>query len=194
MRYLFYKLFPRLFYRLFYLGKPPWDTGITPPELEEFIQNHPPGRAIDLGCGTGTNAITLAQHGWQVRGVDFVPKAIHKAKEKAQRVGIDIDVHIGDVTDPTFFEGEYDLILDIGCYHALSEDQRLVYRENLSKHLAPQGTYLMYAFTSDDESSTRFTPKDLTAFERILALSRREDDFDSGGSTSAWLWFTRKPD
>lgn len=48
----------------------PWDTDITPPEVMEFIETVTPGRALDLGCGTGTNAITLANHGWDVIRVD----------------------------------------------------------------------------------------------------------------------------
>ncbi|MEN8240405.1 MAG: class I SAM-dependent methyltransferase [Chloroflexota bacterium] len=192
MRTFIRKFFPRLFFRLFYLGTPPWDSGITPPELEEFIQNHPPGRAIDLGCGTGTNVITLTQHGWQVSGVDFVPKAILQARRKARLAGIHSPFFIGDVTDSSFFQGNYDLILDIGCYHALSAEQRHTYRHNLRQHLAPSGTFLLYAFTGEETASNRFTPKDLAAFQRDFSLHRREDDFDGGGPTSAWFWFQHK--
>ncbi|MEW6615857.1 MAG: methyltransferase domain-containing protein [Thermodesulfobacteriota bacterium] len=57
----------------YFRGQTPWDTNITPPEVMEFIQKTSPGRALDLGCGTGTNGITLARHGWKVTGVDFAP-------------------------------------------------------------------------------------------------------------------------
>ena len=76
----------------------PWDSGISPPELLEFITKYPPGRAIDLGCGTGTNVITLTEHGWQVSGVDFVPRAIKIARRKIKAAKIDADLHVGDVT------------------------------------------------------------------------------------------------
>jgi cyclopropane fatty-acyl-phospholipid synthase-like methyltransferase len=189
MRTFIRKFFPRLFFRLFYLGTPPWDSGITPPELEEFIQRHPPGRAIDLGCGTGTNVITLARRGWQITGIDFVPKAIRQAKRKARLAGVESPFFVGDVTDPNFFTGNYDLILDIGCYHALSPEQRQTYRDNLRRHLAPTGTFLLYAFTDQDPVSNRFTPTDLAAFQRAFTLQRREDDLDGSGPSSAWFWF-----
>ncbi len=76
-------------YNWMYRGKPPWDTGQSPPELLAFIQHHPPGRALDIGCGTGTNVITLAQSGWQVWGIDFAPRAIAKARQKVTRIGAD---------------------------------------------------------------------------------------------------------
>ena len=76
-------LFRRFLFHYWYFRQPPWDTGISPPELLEFIQNHRAGRAIDIGCGTGTNVITLAQAGWDVTGVDFAPRAIKLAQQKA---------------------------------------------------------------------------------------------------------------
>ena len=75
----------RLQFNFWYFRNPPWDSGITPPELFEFIQSHPAGRAIDIGCGTGTNVITLAKIGWQVTGFDFAARAIQLAKRKAKK-------------------------------------------------------------------------------------------------------------
>src|ERR1700694_3122552 len=71
---------PRLFFRMTYLlGWKPWDSGMPPPELVEWVEGSralPPGRALDIGCGTGTNARYLLDHKWQVTGVDFVPRAV----------------------------------------------------------------------------------------------------------------------
>ena len=78
----------RLFFSFFYrVGRPPWDSGVTPPELIEAVEGPnalPPGHALDIGCGSGTNSVYLARHGWSVTGVDFAGAAIARAKEKAR--------------------------------------------------------------------------------------------------------------
>jgi len=77
-----------------YFGQPPWDTGISPPELLEFIRTHNPGRAIDLGCGTGTNVITLVNAGWDVTGVDFAPRAIKIARRKLSLACVEANLYL----------------------------------------------------------------------------------------------------
>ena len=70
----------RILYRLTYrLGKPRWDTGAPQPELEQLAQGRAPGRALDLGCGTGTDVVYLAGHGWEATGIDFAPEAVAAA-------------------------------------------------------------------------------------------------------------------
>jgi len=184
------KLSSRVFFRLLYLRKPRWDTGISPPELIAHLEQHPPGRALDLGCGTGTNLLTLRQYGWEVTGIDFVPSAVSQARRKARAAGEDVTLITGDVSNPDLYQGSYDLILDIGCYHALTHDQRNNYRQNVARHLSPRGNYLLYGFTSED--GTRISNEDVKAFEQVLSLDKRVDSLDGSGPTSAWFWFTSK--
>ena len=74
----------RILYRLTYrLGTPRWDSGVPQPELEQLVRGRAPGRALDLGCGTGADAVYLAGHGWQTTGVDFAPEAIASARRLA---------------------------------------------------------------------------------------------------------------
>ena len=91
----------RIHFNFWYFRRPPWDSGISPPELLNFISKHPAGRAIDLGCGTGTNVITLAQNGWQVVGIDFAQRAIQIAKRKIKNVNIQADLYVSDATHST---------------------------------------------------------------------------------------------
>ncbi len=182
----------RLQVNLWYFFRPPWDSGISPPELLQFIADHAAGRAIDLGCGTGTNVITLAQHGWRVTGIDFVPRAIQKARRKVRLAGVTADLHVADVTNLPNVGGPFDLALDIGCFHGV--DRRAAYLAALERLLAPDGYWLMYGFfkSSDSESGPGL---DQAALDLIashhLALRSRTDGTDKFGRPSAWFLFQR---
>ena len=141
-------------YRLLYfLGFTPWDYGHVPPELVELIEGPqalPPGRALDLGCGTGTQAIYLAQHGWQVTAVDYVGRALERARARAAAAGVAPRWIQGDVTRlPTLDIGDgYSLVFDFGCYHGLSAEQRLGYAAGVNAVTASGTTLLVFSFTS----------------------------------------------
>ena len=184
----------KILFQMMYLGKPRWDTGITPPEVMAFLENHAPGRALDLGCGAGTNAITLAQHGWQVVGVDFVGRAIRQAKRKARQAGVKIDLHQGDVTRLNGINGQFDLVLDIGCFHNLKSEGKQTYAHNLIHLLAPGGTYLLYAFFGTTDSSIGLQPEDPELLEKHLKLVARQDGTERGERPSAWFTFTKPAD
>jgi cyclopropane fatty-acyl-phospholipid synthase-like methyltransferase len=184
----------RLFFHIWYFRKPPWDTNQTPPELYEFMQSNPPGRALDLGCGTGTNVIALAKHGWQATGVDFIPKAIKAARKKAHKAGVDVNLEVGDVTRLDAIEGPFDLILDIGCYHSLDSEGMKAYRQQVRRLLAPGGSYLIYLFfKTEDQSSavkgSNATEADLKSFLDFLELEQRQDGEERGLRRSAWLTY-----
>lgn len=190
MRNLIRNFFPRFAFRLRYRGTPPWDSGVSPPELIEHIETHPPGRALDLGCGTGTNAITLAKHGWEVTGIDFIPAAIEKGRGKAQAAGVKADLRVGDVTQLGDLNTRFNLILDMGCHHSLPFSKRAAYRHNLTRWLAPGGTYLLYAFTSGERPIPGITKSDIEQLSIIFNLEKREDGTERDRRPSVWLWFS----
>lgn len=184
----------RLLYNLMYLlpGRPPWDTGISPPELVQFIRQNPPGRALDLGCGTGTNAITLARNGWQVTGIDFARKAILAARRKARVAELEIDFRIGDAARPDV-QGLFDLVLDIGCFHSLSRKDREDYAQNLDRVLSINGTYLLYIFFREPlENGPGLIEEDLNTLTERLFLANRIDGTERGARPSAWLTFIKR--
>ncbi|RME90724.1 MAG: class I SAM-dependent methyltransferase [Anaerolineae bacterium] len=185
-------LIQRLVFSLWYYSRPPWDTGVSPPELLAFIEEHSPGRAIDLGCGTGTNAITLAQHGWQVVAVDFAPRAIHIARRKARRAGVHVDFRVNDVTRLDDLAGPFDLALDIGCFHGLGERKK-AYLDQLDRLLAPGGFWLMYGFFTDDPSrpGPGLVASDLDMVPASMRLVRREDGSDKIGRASVWVLYQK---
>lgn len=180
----------KFFYILSYFRHPPWDTGISPPELVEFIRSHQPGRALDIGCGTGTNAITLAEHGWEVTAVDFVWKAVRTARAKAQQAGVKIDFQVRDVTQLDEMLGKFDLILDIGCFHSLPESGKQAYVSNLATLLESDSTFLIYGFLHQGEQNrSGIDNEDMAAFERYLELVSRQVGTDRGNRSSVWLEF-----
>lgn len=185
----------RLFFQLWYFRRPPWDTCVSPPELLEFIESHPAGRAIDLGCGTGTNVITLARAGWRVTGVDYAPRAIALARRKLKQAGIPADVQVNDVTQLKRISGPFDLAFDLGCYHGISQDGRAGYLQQLDRILAPGGFWLMYGFfrTEADEHLNGLTDAEITRISsRLTVLSRREGIDDNRHRASAWFLFQKK--
>ena len=182
----------RIFFKWRYLGSPPWDTGVSPPELYAFIESRPPGKALDLGCGTGTNAITLARAGWEVTGVDFVGSAIVRGRQKARQAGVKVDLRQGDVTRLNNISGPFDLILDIGCFHSLSEGGKIAYITQVEELLAPQGVFLLYGFISTAESSNSgIRDQDLETLAQRMECIQRIDGKDRRRS-SAWFTYRLK--
>ena len=183
----------KLFFGWRYLGSPPWDTGISPPELHRFIQSHPPGRALDLGCGTGTNAISLAQAGWEVTGVDFIGSAVANGHEKARRAGVTIDLRQGDVTHLEDVQGPFDLVLDIGCFHSLDPASKIAYTKQLATLLSPQGSFLLYGFLNTGEPDRNgISYRDLEILAQTMECIERVDGNDRKARSSAWFTYRLK--
>ncbi len=174
------------------LGQPRWDTQISPPELLRFIAENPPGRALDLGCGTGTNLLTLAQAGWQVTGLDYAWRAIALARRRLARAGYSADVRLGNVLDLHALDRPFDLVLDIGCFHGLSAEAKLAYRNNLQRLLADgSGTWLVFGFRNEPgEGGFGIAEEDIAAISRQLTLVAREDSLDHS-HPATWLTFKK---
>jgi SAM-dependent methyltransferase len=141
-----------LVYRTFYkLGLRVWERRVPPVglvELVEGVRALAPGRALDLGCGSGIDSIYLASHGWTVTGVDIVPDALALARHNATAAGVTATFVRGDVTRlvdlvPT---GSFDVIVDFGCLPTLPVDIRSAYVAGVSAVAAPGATYLLYGF------------------------------------------------
>ena len=190
----------RLWFNLKYLGKPPWDTGISPPELIDFLRGTLPGRALDLGCGTGTNLLTLARAGWEVTGVDQAGLSVLKARRKLRKAGFRGRIVRGSVTDDLGLGSGYDLILDIGCYHSLTAVERSQYRQLLDRRIKPGGTFLIYAhWRRTVESPHGIDEEDVAALDGILKQVWRSDGAEkrldgSGGFRSVWLRYDQPAD
>jgi SAM-dependent methyltransferase len=193
-----------IFFRLAYLvGFKPWDRGIPPPELVEVVegpQKLEPGRALDLGCGTGTNAIYLAEHGWEVTGVDVVGRALKAARRKAGGSALKPRFVKGDVTRlPALgLGGGQNLLLDLGCFHSLPEERRDAYVSGAASEAAPEATFMLFGFLNmaprrwpgprgldEGEVEKRFA----TGFD--VVWERRSEAGEMG--IGAWYRLRRRP-
>ncbi|MFF5265249.1 class I SAM-dependent methyltransferase [Actinomadura viridis] len=132
-------------------GRPPWDTGVTPPELVALVEGPdglPPGRVLELGCGTGTNATYLARNGWEVVAVDLLGRAVDQAREKAAAAGVAVRLLHGDATrlDDLDVPGPYDLFFDLSCYCGIPPHRRDAYAAGLTRRAAPGARLLMFGY------------------------------------------------
>jgi SAM-dependent methyltransferase len=141
-----------LVYRAMYrVGFVPWDTGEVPAELGALVEGGdalPAGRALDIGCGTGTQAVHLAALGWQVTAIDNLSQPLRRARARAAASKVSVDWRQADATrlsDLGLATG-FTLVFDRGCYHGLSERQRDAYAVGITAVAAPGATVLMMAF------------------------------------------------
>lgn len=178
-------------------GKPPWDTDVSPPELTALVSGEAalsPGRALDLGCGTGTNAVYLAQNGWEVTGVDLIDDAIDQSRRKAAGAGMPVQFLAGDVTrlDALDVSGPFDLFFDLSCYCGIPPHRRDAYAEGLTRRAAPGARLLMfgYGFGVFDDDYTGVTADELrdrfSGWELI--------DVTPGTNPFVTNWFTLRRD
>ncbi|MFC1439926.1 class I SAM-dependent methyltransferase [Streptacidiphilus sp. N1-10] len=111
-----------------------------------------PGRALDLGCGPGRNALYLASQGFQVDAVDLSPAAIAWAEDRSRdsAAATAVRFRCGDALTLTTTEltGPYDLICDSGCFHHLPPHRRISYLDLLDRVLAPGGYLALTCFAS----------------------------------------------
>ncbi len=141
-----------LAYRIMYrIGFTPWDTGQVPPELSGLIEGPgalTAGRALDVGCGTGTHAVYLASNGWQVTALDAVPRPLARARARADAAGVSVDWILADVAriERLGLDPGFTLVFDRGCFHGLDDAQRAAYSAAVTDLAGPGATLLMMAF------------------------------------------------
>jgi SAM-dependent methyltransferase len=103
------------------------------------------GRALDLGCGSGVFSVYLAKRGYDVTGIDVMPRAIEMAKERSRSEGARVEWLETDLLEwktPLRF----DVVLDSGCLHSLIGGDRSRYRAQLLTWIAPGGDYILGHF------------------------------------------------
>ena len=177
----------------------PWDTGTPDPQLVEMIESGviKPGRTLEIGCGTGTNAIFLAQRGFTVLGVDISEVAVNTARAKAHGL---CRFDVVDFLAAPPAGGPFAFVFDRGCFHAFDDDgERARFAQNVASALVEHGLWLSLVGSTEgparEEGPPRRTARDvMNAVEpslEIVELRSAEFTVHEQGLKS-WLCLSRK--
>lgn len=160
------------FFNSAYLGTPPWDIGRPQKEFVKLAdEGKVRGDILDLGCGTGENAMMFASRGNRVLGVDSAPLAIAKAKSKAKERGSTAEFMVADALDLPSLGRTFDAAIDCGLFHTFPDRERATFVRGLRKTLVPGGTYFMLCF-SDREPADWGGPRRVSKEEILHTFAR----------------------
>jgi cyclopropane fatty-acyl-phospholipid synthase-like methyltransferase len=184
-------------------GELPWDSDKPDVHLAGAIAAHSikPGKALEIGCGTGTNSIWLAQHGFEVTGMDISQTAIAKAKEKASAAGVNCHLHVGDFMVEQVPGAPFDFVYDRGCLHVFQGHEELSrFASRVGAVLASEGMWHSLIGSTDgpprDTGPPRHSATEIVAavephFE-ILELRSTTFDNESHRHVRAWVLVARR--
>ncbi len=181
----------------------PWDIGRPDFNLVETVTRMPigPCKALDIGCGTGDNAIWLSQNGFDVIGIDTSEIAIEKAREKAREAKVECAFAVADFITSKIQGAPFGFVFDRGCFHSLdSHDARSRFADNVHAHLARDGLWLSIIGNADEKrlgpGPPQRTARDIvdsveTYFE-ILSLVSGHFGSNRPTPPRAWVCLMRK--
>lgn len=144
-----------------------WDARYAAEELwpiepnvyvADIVPELAPGRALDLACGEGRNAIWLAQQGWDVTAVDFSHVAVDRARTRATQAGVDISLAVADVLEFEMARASFDLVLL--CFLHLPDHERRPVWARAATAVAPGGTLLVIGHDTRNVTDGVGGPKD----------------------------------
>jgi SAM-dependent methyltransferase len=179
----------------------PWDTDEPEQALVQFVRDRvrAPGRVLDVGCGTGTHSLWLAQQGFDVLGIDVAERAIELARQKAAKheIACRFATHDFLAAAP---EGPFDFVFDRGCFHVFDEARdRERFAASVASCLAPTGQWLSLMGSTEgaprEHGPPRRSVRDIAnAIEPALEIAElRAIEFDLHLETRprAWLCVSR---
>ncbi|MDV3294046.1 MAG: class I SAM-dependent methyltransferase [Nitrososphaerales archaeon] len=180
-----------------YAGVPPWDIGRPQREFVGLAKaGEVKGDLIDVGCGTGENAILFAGLGHRTLGVDLSPRAVEKARGKAKERGSSAEFKVHDALRLPELKRTFQSAIDAGCFHTFSDEGRTKFEESLSGVLRPGGRYFMLCFSDREPTGwggpRRVSKKEIKETFKIgwrvdyIRAARFESTFHPHGG-EAWL-------
>ena len=181
-------------------GELPWDTGEPEPLLVEFVTSGrvQPTRALEIGAGTGTNAIWLAERGFDVLGVDVAPLAAERATAKLDGRDLHCRFAALDFLASDLPEGPFQFVFDRGCFHVFDEaEERARFAARVASVLLPGGLWLSLIGSTDgplrDVGPPRRSAREVAlAIEPALEIVELRAAEFRGHGAKAWFVLSRR--
>jgi ubiquinone/menaquinone biosynthesis C-methylase UbiE len=167
-----------------YKTTPPWDIGRPQPAFVELVHagELTKGLVLDIGCGTGENALYLAENGFSVVGVDLSNRAIAAAKEKAIERKLKVDFRLANALSLDFKDGYFDAVIDSGLFHTFNDHDRSTFANEIARILRTNGRYFMLCFSDKEPTNwggpRRINKKEIEAtFSPLFRINYIRDAF-----------------
>src|SRR6185503_7215607 len=183
-------------------GNLPWDSGVPDPLLTAYVAagRVAPARTLEVGAGTGTNAIWLAERGFDVLGIDVSPLAVEAARGKIAARTERCRFETRDFLTQPIDEGPFDFVFDRGCFHVFDEpDEQAAFAARVAAVLNPGGTWLSLLGSTEgpprEVGPPRRSARDIAAaIEPVLEIVEltAADFFDGPAPAKAWVCLSRR--
>ena len=181
-------------------GELPWDTGQPEPLLVEFITSGgvTPGATLEIGTGTGTNAIWMAERGFDVLGVDVAPLAVERAQAKLGESTLRCRFATMDILAAPVTGGPFQFVFDRGCFHVFDEQgEREMFASRVAAALAPGGVWLSLIGSTEgparEVGPPRRSAREITmAIEPALEIVELRSAVFRGHDSNAWFCLSRR--
>src|SRR5580704_2741446 len=181
-------------------GELPWDTGQPEPLLVEFVTSGAvtPSLALEIGAGTGTNAIWMAERGFDVFGIDISPLAVERANAKMAARALRCRFAACDFLAATPPDGPFQFVFDRGCFHVFDEPgERQRFAAQVAAALAPGGLWLSLIGSTEgparEVGPPRRSAREVTlAIEPALEIVELRSAEFRGNNAKAWFCLSRR--
>jgi SAM-dependent methyltransferase len=180
-------------------GELPWDTGRPEPLLVDFVSSAgvAPGRTLEIGAGTGTNAIWLAERGFDVLGVDMSPLAVERAYAKMDRRALPCRFATLDFLTASPPDGPFHFVFDRGCFHVFDQpEERSRFAARVAATLEPSGLWLSLIGSTEGPRREVGPPRRsareiIEAIEPALEIVELRSAEFHGHDVKAWFCLSR---
>ncbi len=181
-------------------GNPPWDTGKPEALLVEFVTSRgiAPARTLEIGAGTGTNAIWLAERGFDVLGVDVSSLAVEIARAKIKKHNLRCRFETLDFLGVSVPDGSFQFVFDRGCFHVFDEPaERECFAAGVAAVLEPGGLWLSLIGSTEgtarDVGPPRRSAREVAlAIEPALEIVELRSAEFRGNDAKAWFCLSRQ--